>query len=192
MPHAEHTDNMSAPTINGVEHKSAFLSHLISYPVVSDSLNTVKSSLLGQKSLDLTHASIERIQPFLSPFYGPYSKITPYITPYLTKADSLGDSALNTLDTKVPAVKKPTGELYDNTKSIAFFPLRKSFEGKEYVIKTYESEIKKVGGEGIVTYGKAAITTTLIVGRDVWDWAAGFANNKKAQAKEVVKEKTNQ
>jgi len=173
-------------------HKANRRQHLISYPVISDSLNTVKSSPLGQKSLNLTHASIERIQPLLSPFYGPYSKITPYITPYLTKADSLGDSALNTLDTKVPAVKKPTGELYGETKDFAFFPLRKGLEGKDYVIKTYESEVKKVGGEGIVTYGKAAITTTLIVGGDVLAWAAAFANSKKAAAKEVVNEKTNQ
>jgi len=57
--------------------------------------------------------------------------------------------------------------LYGETKDFAFFPLRKSLEGKDYVLKTYESEIKKVGGEGIVTYGKAAITTTLIIGGDV-------------------------
>lgn len=109
--------------------------------------------------------------------------------PYLTRVDSLGDSALNTLDVKVPAVKKPVNELYADGKGIAFFPLNKAFEGKDYVLRTFDSETKKVGGNGVVTLGKAAITTTLIVSSDVLAWAASFAAKKKAQAKEVTKEK---
>ena len=161
--------------------------HIISYPVISDSINTVKQTALAQKSLQITNATIDRAQPLLAPFYGPYNKITPYVIPYLTKVDSLGDSALNTLDVKVPAVKKPTNDLYVEGKSIAFFPLTKAFEGKDYVFKTFNSETKKVGGNGVVTYGKAAITTTLIVSSDALAWVAGFAAKKKAEAKEVTK-----
>merc|ERR1712093_718465 len=42
----------------------------------------------------------------------------------------------------------------DNGKAIVFFPLKKGTEGKEYVVGVYGSECKKVGGEGIVTWGK--------------------------------------
>lgn len=109
--------------------------------------------------------------------------------PYLTKVDSLGDSALNTLDVKVPAVKKPTGELYAEGKGIAFFPLNKAFEGKDYVLNTFNSETKKVGGSGVVMLGKAAITTTLIVSSDALAWLTSFAANKKADAKVYANEK---
>lgn len=192
MPHAENTSEMSAPTVNGVKDKSAFISHLLAYPVISDSLATLESTPLGQKSLSLTHQTITRLQPLFAQLSGPYAKLTPYLTPYLSKADSLGDSALNTLDVKVPAVRKPTGELYDNGKVLAFLPLRKGIEGKEYVLGTFNSEVKKVGGDGLVAYGKAALTTSLIVSSDVFAWAASLAAKKKAEAKEVMKEKTDQ
>jgi len=94
------------------------------------------------------------------------------LAPVLSRADSFGDSTLNSIDTRVPAVKKPTGELYDDTKGLVFLPLRKSVEGKEYVIRAYEGEVKKIRGEGYVTYGKAAIATGLIVGSDILAWAA--------------------
>lgn len=186
---------MAAPTTNGfpnVTEKSAFLHHLASYPVINDSINHVKATPIGQKSLQLTNITYQKVQPFVAPLAVPYNKIIPYATPYLTKVDSLGDSALNTLDVKLPAVKKPTGELYEDGHKIAFFPLTKALEGKQYVLRTYDSECKKVGGEGLVTLGKAAITTTLIVSSDVLAWAASFAATKKAEAKEVAKEKTNQ
>lgn len=195
MPHAETTaNNMSSPTVNGVSvtDKSAFISHLLAYPVISDSLATLQSTPLGQKSLTLTHTTITRLQPLLAPLSGPYAKLTPYLTPYLTKADTLGDSALSSLDVKLPAVRKPTGELYDDGKGLARFPLRKGLEGRDYVLGTFNSEVKKVGGDGLVAYGKAAITTGLIVSSDVFAWAASLAQKKKAEAKEAVKEKTDQ
>merc|ERR1711939_134870 len=150
-----------APQVNGEAPSSAFLSHLISYPVISDSISTFKSL--------------------------PYQ----YVSPYITKADSLGDSTLSTIDSKFPVVKKPTGELIDNGKAIVFFPLKKGIEGKEYVVGVYGSECKKVGGEGIVTWGKAAIATGLVVGGDAYGWLSGFLAGKKAEAKEVSNEKLN-
>lgn len=71
-----------------------------------------------------------------------------------------------------------------------FWPVKVGTDGKEYVFSTYNKEVKKVGGEGIVTYGKAAVGTGLIVASDSWAWLGGFLSKKKAETKEVVKEKT--
>lgn len=192
MPHSE-SDAQEildmAPTVNGeASSSSAFLSHLISYPVISDSISTFKSNPYGAKSLDLTSTTYEKLgKPLLPYFSKPYQ----YVSPYVKKADSLGDSTLSTIDSKFPVVKKPTNELYSEGKSIVFFPLKKGSEGKDYVFKTYNSEVKNVGGDGLLTYGKAAIGTTLRVGGDVYKWATGFLGAKKAEAKEVTNEKLN-
>ena len=71
-----------------------------------------------------------------------------------------------------------------------FFPLKKTGETKDYVFGTYKGEVKKVGGEGLVTYGKAAVATGLIVGGDAYSFLVGFLSKKKAEVKEVSKEKT--
>lgn len=190
MPHSESDIKSSkmAPQTNGeTTVSSAFLSHLFSYPVISDSIATFKSNPYGAKSLDLTNASYEKLgKPLLPYFAKPYQ----YVSPYVAKADSIGDSTLSTLDSKFPVVKKPTGELVDTGKSYVFFPLKKGTEGKEYVFGVYNGEVKKVGGEGVVTYGKAAISTGLIVGSDTLSWLGSFLAQKKEQAKEVTNEKT--
>jgi hypothetical protein len=86
-------------------------------------------------------------------------------------------------------VKKPTGELYSDGKAFVFFPLKKGGEGKDYVFGVYGSEKKKVGGEGIVTNGKAALATGLIVSSEAVSWVMSFLQAKKEQAKEVTNEK---
>jgi len=133
----------------------------------------------SNKGLELT----KPLHPYLAK---PYQ----YVSPYVKKADSLGDSTLSTIDSKFPYVKTPTGEIYENGKSIVFFPLKKGNETKDYVFGTYKGEVKKVGGEGIVTYGKAAVATGLIVGGDAYSFLVSFLGAKKAEAKEVAKEKT--
>ena len=156
--------------------------------MVSDTISTFKSNPYGAKSIDLTAASYQKLGKPLLPYLAkPYE----YVSPYVKKADSIGDSTLSTLESKFPVVKKPTGELYSEGKSLVFFPLNKGFEGKEYVLKTYNSEIKKVGGEGIVTYGKAVVSTSFIVGADAYTWLASFLSTKKKEAKEVSNEKLN-
>ncbi|EKD12028.1 CAP20-like protein [Drepanopeziza brunnea f. sp. 'multigermtubi' MB_m1] len=177
-----------APQVNGDAPSSAFLSHLFSYPVISDSISTFKSNPYGAKSLSLssslTHTFADPLMPYLSK---PYQ----YVSPYVKRADSIGDSTLSTLDSKFPVVKKPTGELVEDGKKMVFFPLMKGNEGKEYVFGVYGSEVKKVGGDGIVTWGKAAIATGLVVGGDAVGWLQGFLAGKKAEAKEVSNEKLN-
>jgi hypothetical protein len=73
---------------------------------------------------------------------------------------------------------------------LVFFPLTKGNEGKDYLLKTYNSEVKKVGGQGVVSYGKAAVSTTFIVGGEAYNWITAFLSAKKAQAKEATNEKT--
>jgi len=188
MPHADNDSSKMAPTVNGETKSSAFLSHLTSYPVISDSISTYKSYPLGQKSLDLADQGYNTFaKPALPYLAKPYE----YVSPYVKKADSIGDSVLAKVDTQFPVVKKPTGELYDNATGIAFYPYRIGMEGKDYVFKTYSTECKKIGGESLVTYGKAAVTTTLIVSSDSLSWLSNFLGKKKAEAKEVANEKMN-
>lgn len=68
--------------------------------------------------------------------------------------------------------------------------MKKGNETKDYVFGTYKGEVKKVGGEGLVTYGKAAVATGLIVGGDTYNYLISFLSKKKAEAKEVAKEKS--
>lgn len=141
---------------------------------------------MGQKSLSLAD---QGYQTFAKPFLPYFSKPYQYVHPYVAKVDSIGDSTLSKVDAKFPAVKKPTGELYDNATGIAFFPLRKGLEGKDYVLKTYNSECKKAGGEGLVTMGKAAVATTIIVSTEALNWLSSYLGVKKQQTKDAVGDK---
>jgi len=186
MPHAE-PDTM-ASTVNGEKPSSAFLSHIVSYPVVGDSISTFKQNPYGQKSISLVDSGYQTFaKPILPYFAKPYE----YVSPWVTKIDGLGDAALSKVDETFPTVKKPTGELYDNAKGTAFFPIKKGMESKDYVLNTYNSEVKKVGGEGLVTYGKAAVTTTLIISSDALTWLSNILSAKKEQAKDVANDKLN-
>lgn len=160
--------------------------HLTSYPVISDSITTFKQNPYGQKGIALSTTAYDT---FASPIVPYLSKPYTYISPYVSRADSIGDSTLSSLETKFPTIKKPTGELYDNATGLAFMPLRIAGEGKSYVFKVYGSERKKVGGDGLVMKGKAALTTGLVVTGDVLGWVSGVLSAKKAEAKEVTKEK---
>jgi len=177
---------MGSAQVNGDKASSAFLSHLTSYPIISDSISTFKSNPYGQKSISLADSGYNTFAvPILPYLTTPYQ----YVSPYVAKADSLGDSSLSSLDAKFPVVKKPTNELYDNGKGFVFFPITKANEGKEYVFKTYDSEVKKVGGSGVITYGKAAVTTGLIVSSDALSWLSHYLSAKKEQAKDITNEK---
>ncbi|KAG9242566.1 hypothetical protein BJ878DRAFT_481903 [Calycina marina] len=177
-----------SPQINGdaPSSSSAFLSHLTSYPLISDSISTFKSNPYGAKSVSLSQQAYNKLASPLLPYLStPYN----YISPYVQRADTLGDSTLSTIESHFPLVKKPTGELFAEGKGLLSLPLVKSQEGKEYVVKTWSGEAKKTEKEGVVGWGKAAISTGIIVGADSLAWIAGFLSSKKAEAKEVTNEK---
>lgn len=172
---------MGEPMTNGEKPSSLFISHLTSYPVVSDGITTYKSNVYGAKSISLTLDAYNRffvpVEPYLK---GPYS----YIAPYLAKADSLGDQGLSKLDSSVPIVKEETATLKEKVTGVAFFPFKLGAQGKEYVFKTFEEEKKKTGeNKGVVPLAKALWSTEVKVAADTFQWIADFLSAKKEEAK---------
>jgi len=171
---------------------SAFLSHLISYPLISDSISTFKSNPYGAKSLDLTTSTYTKLYELNKPLLPYLNKPYQYVSPYISAADSKLDTTLSTIDSKFPfsELKKPSGEVFEDGKKIVFFPLKKTNETKDYVFGVFGNEKKKVGQDGVVGYGKALVGTGLTVGTDTYQWISGFLAGKKAETKEIVQEKT--
>ncbi|KAK5656279.1 hypothetical protein OQA88_5042 [Cercophora sp. LCS_1] len=174
--------------VNGDVPHSAFIEHLLAYPVVNDSVSTFKANPYGQKSLELTDSAY---RTFAAPFLPYFSKPFQYVSPYVKKADDLGDKTLSTLDEKFPIVKKPTNEIVGDAKKIAMFPLRVGQTGKEHVLSTYEVEFKKVEGNSLVSYGKAALTTVLIITTETLTTVSNYFGNRKNQARQAIEEKAN-
>lgn len=180
MPHAENT------MVNG-DTSSQFLSHLESYPVVTDSINAVKSNPYGQKSLNIADAGYKNfVAPVVPYAQRPYG----YVAPYVSKADQLADGVLNKADERYPVLKEDTQKLKGNIVDLVFMPLRLAGQSKDYALNTYANEYKKCGGDGYVAGGKAIITSGLVITSDTFAWLATYLSNKKEQAKEVAKEKT--
>ena len=156
----------------------------MNYPVVQDGVETVKSNKIGQQGISLTTSAYETFaKPFFPYLNGPYQ----YISPYVKKADDLGDKALSAVDEKFPVVKKPTAELYDETKQVITLPYRLSMEQKDHIIQVYTDERKNIGGEGVVPFGKAVLGTWLVVTAETLGWL----KTHLAQAKQQASEKMN-
>jgi hypothetical protein len=122
--------------------------------------------------------------PYLSKPYG-------YVAPYVARVDSLGDQGLTKLDTSFPIIKEDTDKIKGTIFDTAFFPVRLAGDVKSHVFETFGSEYKKCGGDGVVAGGKAAISTSLILSQESFAYVSSFLQNKKAQAKEAVNEKSN-
>jgi hypothetical protein len=167
---------------------SAFIDHLLNYPVINDGIKTFKSNPYGQKSLELSDSAYKT---FAQPVIPYFSKPLQYVSPYVKKADELGDKTLSVVDERFPVVKKPAGEIYNDARNLVLLPLRTGLAGKDHVLETYNGEVKKVGGDNLVTYSKALLTTTLIVTTEVIHSIGGFLGAKKEQTKSVVDEKLN-
>ncbi|KAI9870261.1 MAG: hypothetical protein M1830_004465 [Pleopsidium flavum] len=179
---------MSQPMVNGDKPSSEFISHLTSYPVVSDSISTFKSNPYGKKSLDLGNQGFETfVKPVLPYAQKPYG----YVAPIVAKADSIADGGLSKVDQTFPIVKQDTQKIKGTVLDFAFLPFRMAGEGKDYVLNTYSTEYKKCGGDGMVAGGKALITSGLVFTSDSLAWLSSFLGAKKEQAKGMAKEKTN-
>lgn len=178
---------MASPQVNGEVPHSAFLDHLLNYPAINDGVKTFKSNPYGQKSLELSDSVYKTFaQPIIPYLTKPYQ----YVSPYVKKADDLGDKTLSRVDEKFPVVKKQTGEIYEDGRNLVLLPYRTAFAAKDHVFETYNGEVKKVGGDNLISYGKALLTTSLIVTTQVIQTVSGFLSAKKEQTKSLIDEKT--
>ncbi|KAK1761204.1 hypothetical protein QBC47DRAFT_356308 [Echria macrotheca] len=177
--------------VNGEVPHSAFLQHLMEYPVVNDGISTFKANPYGQKSLALTDSAYKTIATPLLPWI---SRPLQYVSPYVRKADDLGDKTLRTLDEKFPVVKKPTQEILEDAKTIVLLPLRVGQSGKQHVLSAYDAECKKVddgsasSSRGIATYSTAAVLTAFGLAIETLTAADSFVRNRGARARQSVKE----
>jgi hypothetical protein len=184
---------MARPQVNGdvpsSAPSSAFLQHLLNYPIVEYSLDKLKSNGYAQKSIQLGDSAYKNfaapILPYLAKPYG-------YVSPYVNKADSLGAQTLEKIDEQFPVIKKPTADLYNDTKELILLPYNKGLEGKDHVLQIFNSEYKKSEQKGLVPQGKAAVTTVLVVSNETLSWLSSFLAAKKEQTSNAVNEKVNQ
>jgi len=196
MPHAErnrahrsgHSSNkMSDTSINGEKPSSQFLSHLTSYPIVSDSITTYKSNPYGAKSISLVNSAystaLSTLYPRLSPYLQtPYS----YVKPYLVKADSLGDSGLNTLESRFPIVKENTSTIQEKVQGVAGYPFVIVGQGREFVSKTWQDQYSKSEGQGVFKAGRAVIGTELKLGAAVIEYLRVIMGKVKDESEKIV------
>ncbi|GAB0136077.1 hypothetical protein EsDP_00004394 [Epichloe bromicola] len=183
---------MAVPQVNGdvsPRPNSAFLQHLLNYPLISDSIHTVKSNEYARRSLKLGDSAY---QTFAAPVLPWLAKPYEYVSPYVARADSIGDKTLNHIDERFPVVKKPTSDLYNDTRSLILFPLNKGIEGRDHVFDVYASEVKKTEQKSLVSQGKAAISTAVVVSTETLGWLSSLLAAKKDEATTAVKEKANQ
>nr|ADH51542.1 perilipin MPL1-like protein [Metarhizium minus] len=183
---------MAVPQVNGdvsPRPNSAFLQHLLAYPLISDSIHTVKANEYAQRSIKLGDSAY---QTFAAPVLPWLAKPYEYVSPYVARADSLGDKTLDRIDERFPVVKKPTSDLYNDTRSLILLPYNKSIEGRDHIFDVYASEAKKIEQKGLVGQGKAAVSTAFVVSNETLGWLSSFLGAKKAEATTVIKEKVKQ
>jgi len=172
---------------NGETPSSKFVSHIASYPVVADTIDTYKKNPYGQKSIDIADSGYSKFaKPYLPYLSKPYSVVAPYVA----KVDEIGDKGLSKVDETFPIVKEDTEKIKGTIFDYAYWPFKLTFEGKDYIFNTYGSEYKKCGGDGYVAGGKAVISTGLVVTSDSLAWLSSFLGAKKEQAKKVYEGKT--
>ncbi|KAL1877584.1 hypothetical protein VTK73DRAFT_8493 [Phialemonium thermophilum] len=169
---------MALSQVNGVSPDSAsdgphsaFLQHLLDYPVIHDGVATFKSNPLGQKSLAIGDSAYKTIFPYLSK---PYQ----YISPIVKQADDLGDKALAEVDKRFPVVKKPTNEVYNDARALALSPFRIGLATKDKVLSTYADEKKKANGDDLITNVRAVISTAKVVAGEALGTVSTFIRGR--------------
>ncbi|GAM86592.1 hypothetical protein ANO11243_046060 [Dothideomycetidae sp. 11243] len=185
MPHADEMSQTQTQVLTNGDSKSQFLSHLTSYPVVSDGIETFKANALGAKSIEIVDATYTRVGKPLEPHLRtPYS----YAKPYVNKADSLADQALNSVDSHFPIVKEDTNTIFGSIKGFVFWPFKVAGDGKEYVFSTWSDEYEKTAkrnnrGNGPVTFGMAVVSTELKIASDALQYLADILSDRSSEAK---------
>jgi len=175
MPHA--TDDMSSQTMtNGDKASSKFISHVTSYPVVNDGIETFKSYPIGKKSLEIADGAYQRfgkpVEPYLET---PYS----YAKPYVEKADELADSGLQQVDSRFPIVREETSTIIDTGKSYILWPRDYKLCVDEYR-KTAQHKDR---GDGLLTLAMALVSTNLKITSDFFQLVADILGPKYEESK---------
>jgi hypothetical protein len=158
----------------------------MSYPIVDQSVKTVKSNKYGQQGITFSKSAYNTAYntlaaPVVPYFETPYS----YIHPYIVKADELGDKTLNKVDSTFPIITKPTNEAYSDVKGYAMFPVRKTNEGKDHVFNVYSNE-KSKHGDGMVPFSKALVTTVLVLMTETAEMVRNLMTQAAENGQEVV------
>ena len=162
--------------------------HLLAYPVIKDGMTTVKKNQLAQRSIQLSDTAYRTLAGPVIPFLTrPYQ----YVSPYIERADQLGDKTLTTVDERFPLIKKPTGEIYADARSLVLLPYHTGLQGKEHVLGVYSAECKKLGGESLLVYSKALVGTVFAISGETLDWFSAYLAARKGDAKDMANEKVN-
>ena len=201
MPHSTGNDatNGSSPAAT-----SKFLSQVGSYPVVTDTVNTIKNNPYGAKTLELADGAYQKfgkpVEPYLET---PYS----YAKPYVTKADELASSGLGKVEERFPIVKEDTQTVVGTAKSYVFWPSKLVGDGRDYVLGTWNGmssvlqfysdqrltiavldEYTKTSrhnsrGSGLQTSVLALVSTQLKISSDFFQLIADFLGPKYEESK---------
>lgn len=153
--------------------------------MVSDSITLFKSNPYGKRSLSLADQGYNSL---VAPFLPLLERPIEHVRPYVTKADSLAEGGLTKVEHIFPIVKEDTQTIKSSVLNLALFPFRVAGTSRDYVYNTYSGEYKKCGGDGIISGGKAIITTGLVVTSDTLSFISSLVAQKKEQTKEVAKE----
>lgn len=169
---------MGEQLTNGDKPHSLFISHLTSYPLVSDSLSAYLENPYGAKSVNLFNHAYKRFVTPVEPYFAtPYS----FVAPYIQKADSLGDKGLSEVDNRFPIVKEETSSLKEKAKS---YPL------VDYVLKTFDEQSKKNNGQsGVIPFAKTVVGTEIKIAADTIGYITGFLIAKKDEGKKLASTK---
>jgi hypothetical protein len=175
---------MGEKLTNGEKPHSLFISHLTSYPLVSDSLSAYLDNPYGAKSVNLFNDAYTRFFAPVEPYFAtPYS----YVAPYVQKADSLGDKGLSEVDSRFPIVKEETSSLKEKVKGLPFVPYDTIVSTKDYVFKTFDEQSKKNEGQkGVLPFAKTVIGTEIKIAADTVGYLTGFLIAKKEEGKKFA------
>jgi len=177
---------------------SAFINHLGQIPAVNDGVTYFKDHPLGQKSIALSNSAFDTFVKPLSPYI---AKANGYASPYVHKADELADSGLGRVEERFPIIKEPTDKIKATITEKVTYPQKRAadvyasgsayaFEQKDYVLKVYSDEYRKIGDEGYIPMAKASVITSIILSTQLYGWLTAYLTSKKEETKEVVDEKT--
>ncbi|KAL1953856.1 hypothetical protein VTO42DRAFT_2080 [Malbranchea cinnamomea] len=153
---------MGDPAVNRDVPASLFLSHLSSYPVVSQGISHFRNTPYGRKSIELADEGYNYARPVLD-------RLT-VLTPYIKRADSLGNEGLNHVDTGFPLVREDPQVLLDYLSA----PLRLAGKSKKHVLDVYSAQYNRSGGHGYLAHGKALVTTGLKITSEGLKWLSEY------------------